>query len=173
MPECRRCTAHRRVNGNRDACLVLRFTCWQPRYPVQCTFGPEALRPRLSTGLPLSTRLDNSMWLVARRRTVSHRARRFLAMTTDERQRATSSASSGMTPSPSEPSIRDSGRKYGGMTREVLTTLCRQPRYPAPLRSWTGGFASPPCGGFALVKQGRVDLSEILFAIVVEQRQLK
>jgi len=30
-----------------------RCRLWQPRYPGQASCGPEALRPRLATGLPM------------------------------------------------------------------------------------------------------------------------
>src|ERR1700739_2492051 len=37
------------------------------------------------------------------------------------------------------------------MTTAATVQFCRQPRYLRPARSETGGFASPPCDGFALV----------------------
>lgn len=60
----------------------------------------------------------------------------------------------------------------------------RRSRFPAgpsapvtPLPGYcsgqAGGFASPPCSGFALVKRGRVNLTGNAFAIVVGGRQLK
>src|SRR5262245_37083480 len=100
------------------------------------SFRPEALRPRLSAGLPLNT----EPYVATRVLMQAQHAHRCLQWH----------------------STRATGFRFlsvgviRGMTTaaRLIRSLAGNPAVPRAERSWTGGFASPPYDGFALVRAG-------------------